>query len=154
MSSPKLTHGRHTQHGATYAVTVALLDRRPLFSSPALARIVGEQIHACDHEGASLTHAWVAMPDHIHWLFTLPNGTLSTCVCRFKSRSARAINQAQKTDGAVWQTGFYDHRLRDEEDLRLQARYIIANPIRAGLVADGRAYPHWECRWITNLNDL
>jgi len=89
------------------------------------------------------------MPDHVHWLFTLRRDGLSDCLRRFKSRSAHTINLVRQVPGPVWQSGFYDHRLRDDEDLRVQARYIVANPIRAGLVADIREYPYWGCRWIS-----
>jgi hypothetical protein len=43
----------------------------------------------------------------------------------------------------LWQGGFHDHVLRQEEDRRAAIRYLIANPIRAGLVVDVRDYPFW-----------
>ncbi|MEW2970339.1 transposase, partial [Pseudomonas aeruginosa] len=38
--------------------------------------------------------------------------------------------------------------LRKDEDVRVAARYIIANPIRAGLVRKAGEYPHWDCVWL------
>ena len=135
--------------GAVYAVTVATRHRQALFRDTSSAEIVRRQVLRSDLEGCSRTHAWVVMPDHLHWLFTLGHGGLSACLRRFKSRSAKAINQARGQSGAIWQPGFYDHRLRDDEDLRRQACYILANPVRAGLVTDVREYPHWGCQWIS-----
>ncbi|MCG8277379.1 transposase [Stenotrophomonas sp. NLF4-10] len=149
MSSPRLTRGRHSRQNAVYAVTMATHHRQPLFQTPALANVVHDQLHHCDREGISQTHAWVAMPDHLHWLFTLREDDLSACLRRFKSRCARAINTIRRVSGPVWQSGFYDHRLRDDEDLRVQARYVVANPLRAGLVADIREYTYWGCQWIS-----
>ncbi|WP_433852882.1 REP-associated tyrosine transposase [Stenotrophomonas nitritireducens] len=149
MPSPELRKGRHSMQGAVYAVTVNTRHRQALFRDASMAEVVREQLRYSDNEGSSQTHAWVVMPDHLHWLFTLDQGELSACLRRFKSRSARAINQVRRQSGAIWQPGFYNHRLRDDEDLRGQARYIVANPVRAGLVADVHEYPHWGCQWIS-----
>ena len=87
------------------------------------------------------------MPDHVHWLFELRASTLAGCMQRFKSCAARAICSGIGSSGRLWQAGYYDHRLRDEEDLAVQARYIVENPVRKGLVAHWRDHPHAWCRW-------
>ena len=94
------------------------------------------------------------MPEHVHWLLCLQSTTLSRCVQVFKSRTARAINLARGTTGKVWQAGFYDHQVRNDEDLRLQARFMVPNPVRRGLVARIEEYPHWWCPWICSTEDL
>jgi len=48
----------------------------------------------------------------------------------------------------VWQPGFHDHALRKEEDVRAVARYVVANPLRAGLVQRIGDYPHWNAIWL------
>ena len=48
----------------------------------------------------------------------------------------------------VWQRGFYDHAIRREENLRNVARYIVANPLRAGLVQQIGDYPLWDAIWL------
>jgi REP element-mobilizing transposase RayT len=65
-----------------------------------------------------------------------------------KSRSAIEINRLLGRRGRIWQKGFHDHAIRKEEDLRAVARYVVANPVRAGLVQSVRDYPHWDARWI------
>jgi REP element-mobilizing transposase RayT len=65
-----------------------------------------------------------------------------------KGRSARLLNQQQGCKGRIWQPGFHDHALRHDEDRLKVARYIIANPLRAGLVNSIGAYPHWDCEWL------
>ena len=84
-------------------------------------------------EGTVLHHAWVVMPDHVHWLFQLQQGSLGGCMQRFKSRSAHAVNRHQGRSGPLWQPGYYEHHLRPEDALRKQARYVIENPLRAGI---------------------
>jgi putative transposase len=89
------------------------------------------------------------MPDHLHWLLQLQDGSLQSLVRRFKSTSGAAINRAFLTPGArVWQPGFHDRAVRDGEDIRGIARYIVANPLRAGLVRSVREYPHWNASWL------
>ena len=148
MASPRLTRGRRSNLHSLYAITTVARDRTPLFFELDLAHGVAAQIAVSDEEGSTSTHAWVVMPDHVHWLFSLERHDLSACVARFKSRSARAIHQARGSRGRVWQSGYFDHRVRNEDDFRTQARYILDNPLRAGLVKKLADYPHWGCRWI------
>jgi len=65
-----------------------------------------------------------------------------------KSRSARAVNHLLVRGGPVWQKGYYDHAVRCDEDLRRLARYMIANPLRAGLVERIGDYPLWDAVWL------
>ncbi len=78
------------------------------------------------------------MPDHLHWLFSLENSNnLSQVVADVKRRSAYRTNeQNQRTGSVVWQPGFHDYALRKEDKIKDVARYIIANPLRAGLVKE------------------
>ncbi|MEG2798132.1 MAG: transposase, partial [Pseudomonas sp.] len=50
--------------------------------------------------------------------------------------------------GTIWQKGYFDRALRREEDLKVMARYIIANPLRAGLVEHIGQYPLWDAIWL------
>ena len=89
------------------------------------------------------TLAFVVMPDHVHWLMRLL-GTVSLgeLVRRFKAKVSLALGKS------VWQRGFHDHALRRDEDLVAVARYVVANPVRAGLVRHIGDYPHWNAVWL------
>ena len=67
---------------------------------------------------------------------------------RFKARSAHRVNKHLNCQGTIWQKTFYDHALRKEEDVRDIARYIVANPLRAGLVEHIGDYPLWDAIWL------
>ena len=83
------------------------------------------------------------MPDHIHWLMQLDNNaTLERIIRSMKSQSAKAVGMP------IWQTGYYDHAIRKDEDIQNIARYIVANPIRAGIVEKIGDYPHWDATWL------
>jgi putative transposase len=93
--------------------------------------------------------AWVLMPDHAHWLIHLGDtDPLCLVVNRVKSASARLTNRVLSRKGALWDAAYHDHALRTDEDLRGVARYIIANPLRAGLVQNICDYPFWNAIWI------
>ena len=100
-----------------------------------------------DGRGLTASLAWVLMPDHLHWLFQLESGSLSTLIQQFKAGTAQSINQTQQRRGSVWQAGFHGHCVRDERSLGKIARYLLENPIRAGLVSDIADYPYWWCAW-------
>jgi len=154
MANPKLLRGRSSELGAYFSITAVVRQRRPVFRNPHLASCLAQEIRACEEMGEVESQAWVIMPNHVHWLFALKRGRPSDVVGAFKSRSARAINEVVGRRGRLWQSGFYDHRLRHDEDWRAQARYIVANPLRAGLAARLDEYPFLWCRWIGNECDL
>ena len=144
----RLLKGRHTQIGRIYAITAVTEQRRPMFSDFYLGRLVVEQIRAQHEAGLIHSLAWVVMPDHFHWLVELHNCDLPRLMRITKSRSARAINQARCSFGTLWQKGYFDRALRREEDLKAMARYIVANPLRAGLVKHIGQYPLWDAIWL------
>ena len=83
------------------------------------------------------------MPDHVHWLLQLEgNGRLSESVRVYKAKVSLILRQQ------IWQRGFHDHALREEGDVRDIARYIIANPLRAGLAERVGEYPYWDAIWL------
>jgi putative transposase len=148
MSSPRLQTARRSDAGAWYVITMATVDRRSSFTNDLAAAAVRRELTELP-EPQAITHAWVLMPDHLHWLLELGyERALSAVVQRMKSRTAIAVNRVTGGSGSVWQAGFFDHRVRSSEDVRVQARYLIENPVRKGLVVHPQDYPHWWCRWI------
>jgi REP element-mobilizing transposase RayT len=138
-----LRKGRFSEAGRAYHVTTATVNREPVFWSLPAARQLINTLHQEQRLGRALTYAFVVMPDHLHWLFQLGAGqTLSEVIEDIKSVSSRRIA------GLRWQPGFYDHGLRGEEDIKELARYIVANPLRAGLVDHIGDYPHWDAIWL------
>jgi REP element-mobilizing transposase RayT len=143
-----LRKGRHSEPGHTYLVTAVTAQRSPVFASFNLARLLIAELRAAETSGYIQSLAWVVMPDHLHWLITLQSGDLSSLMRGIKGRSAIAINRALAQQGSIWQKGFHDHALRKEEDLQAIARYIVANPLRAGLVERIGDYPLWDAVWL------
>lgn len=144
-----LRRGRYSAPNLIYHVTTVTRQRERLLSNLTCGRLVVESLRREATAGNCETLCFVVMPDHLHWLMQLSSAiSLSACVNNVKSRSARQINLACGRRGPVWQKGFHDHALRREEDLITVARYIVANPIRAGLVSRVGDYPLWDAIWI------
>ena len=140
--------GRYSQPGQIYLITSVTQARVPVFADWRLGRLVVSEFKNAQDIGAADSLAWVVMPDHFHWLLELKTGALGPLLQPVKSKSARAINQARGGHAQVWHRGFHDRVLRREEDLRSVARYIIGNPLRAGLVSRVGDYPLWDAVWL------
>jgi putative transposase len=138
-----LRRGRVSITGQIYFITTVTRAREPLFANfdaaCAASRAV-DDLHPL---------AWVLMPDHAHWLLQLEEaGKLDTAVMRLKAASARAANRALYRQGPLWQRGYHDRALRSDEDVLAAARYLVANPLRAGLVRKLGSYPFWNAAWL------
>ncbi len=145
--SHDLRNGRCSLSGQVYLITFATHQRQRLLDFSCGRLLVRELRRAHEH-GLVQSRCWVVMPDHCHWLIELREAELSRVVQGVKSRSAKAINQQLGRNGAVWQSGFHDRALRREENLLAAARYIVANPLRAGLVQRVGDYPLWDAVWL------
>ncbi len=124
-------------------ITTVTAQRARVFAEPANALELIHWLRASDDEGRTGSLAWVVMPDHLNWMFVLGSTSLETVVRTMKSRAAKAMNQRRGSRGPVWQPGYYDQLQRNEK----QWRYILANPVRAGLAEALDEYPYAWCRW-------
>lgn len=143
--------GRYSEHGRVYLITTVTKNRQLFFSDPQLGMFVAQQFEEADADGVVCSLAWVVMPDHFHWLVELRQKTLSEIAARTKSKSTHLVNKALGRTGSIWQRGFHDRALRREEDLKSAARYVVMNPVRAGLVRRVKDYPLWWAIWATQL---
>ncbi|MEZ5461937.1 transposase [Dokdonella sp.] len=145
----RLRQGRSSETGRIYLVTFTTRDRFPLFTDWSIATVFARTLTNRLLWRASRLHCWVLMPNHWHGLIEPgPQDTLSTLVGRIKACTARAVNQARATTSSVWADGFHDHAVRKEEDVVDMARYIVLNPVRAGMVDRAGLYPFWDAIWI------
>lgn len=146
--SRDLRKGRRSEPGRAYLVTTTTFQRQPLFRDLSLGRQVVRTMRELHEKKYVDSLAFVIMPDHLHWLLILGERiVLSSVVNVLKSQAARNI-RAVRPDTTIWQRSFHDRALRREEDIRVIARYIVANPLRAGLVNDIADYSLWDATWL------
>ena len=147
----RLRTGRCSVSSQLYLITWTTSQRQPRFLDTESARAAARTISSTELWFPSRCLCWVLMPDHWHGLIELGEGAnLSTVVQRIKGVTARHVNQSCAFDGPLWAKGFHDHALRRDEAIEQAAHYIIANPVRAGLVEDPMDYPYWDAYFIND----
>jgi REP element-mobilizing transposase RayT len=105
---------------------------------PEVAQIIISAID--DDHGDWETHAFVIMPNHVHLLLT-PRVELREVMQRIKGVSARYANKLLNLTGQqFWQRESFDRLVRDREEFERIRRYIVLNPVRAGLVSDSSEF--------------
>ena len=140
--------GRVSIPGQVYLLTTTTHRRRRLFAEPACARTACRVIHSASTWGDAHLLAWVLMPDHWHGLVELGNEPLAQGMNRFKANVTRALHSTWGVRGPIWGRSFHDHALRADEDVLHAARYVVANPMRTGLVKHVLDYPYWNAIWL------
>jgi len=81
------------------------------------------------------------MPNHFHLLIT-PRETLERAIQLVKGGFSFRAKKELRFGGEIWQTSFYDHRVRDANEYDKMRIYIHQNPVRAGLVRRAEDYPY------------
>ncbi len=125
---------------SAFFVSTQTARRQPFFRHERWANLLRETIlHYCE-TGYSL-HAYVIMPDHLH-LLIVPTDALEKAVQLVKGGFSFRAKRELSWKFDIWQPGFSDHRIRDEEDWNRHLEYIRRNPIEARLVDDARVYSY------------
>jgi REP element-mobilizing transposase RayT len=146
--SHSLRKGRYSQENGIYLITTITHQRIPWFQEFSFARILCGILENQKILSGATELCRVVIPDHIHLLLQLAETPMHKVVNRLKSCSARALNREIGRTGRFRDPGFHAHALREEEDMLGFSRYIIANPIRAGLVRRYGDYPYWNAVWV------
>ena len=146
-----LRTGRVSLPSHVYHVTTRTLPGTAPFRDGCTALVACESMVAAAARTDARLLCWVLMPDHAHWLIEIGQlDSLSTVVARLKSASAGACNlrKSWAVGNKIWQTGFFDRAIRSDEDIVQVARYIVANPLRAGLARRIGDYAWWDSIWL------
>ena len=95
--------------------------------------------------------AIVVLPDHLHAIWTLPEGDADFAICwrLIKSAFSRSLGSAEhmsrsraaKGERGIWQRRYWEHTIRDENDFARHVDYVHINPVKHGLVARVRHWP-------------
>jgi REP element-mobilizing transposase RayT len=127
---------------ARYFLTFCTLGRLPVFRDPEIVAMTLAQFRTTAAQEGFAILAYCLMPDHVHLLVEALADTSD--LRRFvKLGKQRAGGKYARTHLApLWQPGYYERILREHDDSKEVARYIINNPVRAGLVENPADYPH------------
>ncbi len=88
-------------------------------------------------------HDFVVMPDHVHLLVEVGGDTTIEKAMQFvKGRFSHRLTQEFGHKGEVWQRGFAEVQVLNQQDFESHRRYIAENPVKAGLAASTEEYPY------------
>jgi REP-associated tyrosine transposase len=125
-----------------YFLTFCTYERARLFASDAVVDLVLLQISRAADECGFAVLAYCFMPDHVHLLV---EGMSDASDCKaFISRAKQysGFYYANAHRARLWQRYSFEHVLRDNEKSETAARYILENPVTAGLVERIEDYPY------------
>ena len=138
----RLERAAYAEIGAICSITIAVEGRRRVFMEERVAAAAVQVLHAHALKTEVPVYGYCVMPDHVHLVIGPSAGCdIVTFVGQFKNLAQRAAWQAG-VQGRFWQHSFWDHFLRREESLECVVQYVLQNPVRGGLVAHWRDYPH------------
>ena len=146
---------RNRVPGGTFFFTVNLRDR---MSDLLTTRIdaLREAVRQTRDRAPFHIDAWVILPDHMHFVWSLPEGD-SDFPGRWQAIKA-AFSKSLPFDGSptpdmarrgyrgIWQRGYWEHTIRDDRDYAAHLDYTHFNPVRHGFVADPAEWPYSSFR--------
>jgi putative transposase len=146
---------RRVRDARTYFFTVVTWQRQPILCLDLSRRILRELVDALRATRPFDVDAWVLLPDHLHCIWTLPEGDphysarwgwikkeLTRRIADRGDILAPSASRRRHREGGVWQRRFWEHRIRDETDFVTQCDYIHYNPVKHGLVSAPRDWPY------------
>ena len=151
---------RNRVPGGTYFFTVNLLDRTSdlLVTNIAALRTA---VRSTQHRAPFHIDAWVALPDHMHAIWTLPPGDDNfsdrwRAIKKSFSKSLPATEprspvRQQNAERGIWQRRFWEHTIRDDADFANHLDYVHFNPVKHGYVTHPADWPYSSFhRAVTN----
>jgi putative transposase len=129
--------------GGSFFFTVNLADRR-LSLLTAHVELLREAFRETRQRRPFTIDAIVVLPDHIHGVWTMPDGDadFATRWRLIKSMFSRSLphsepvsaSRAAKGERGIWQRRYWEHTIRDEDDFARHVDYVHINPLKHGLV--------------------
>jgi len=130
-----------------FHIIVCTFERRPLFHMDEYARPVFDSITG-HLAGTMKLYVASLLPDHVHLLLTPDERDLIHEMRAWKTFTTNTLHKIG-VRGTIWQPSFYDHVIRQTEDIGEVASYVLANPVRKGLCEDYREYRYNYWSWKT-----
>jgi len=142
--------------GGTYFFTIVTFQRQKLFQLPVARDLFLDSVEHIRNFHLFKVLAFCILPDHIHfiWQLSQDDENYSSHISQIKRRFSRNYtkifgipipkneSQIKRREVAIWQRRFWEHLIRDEDDLYQHIDYIHYNPVKHGLVD---CVGDWEC---------
>ena len=126
-----MRYRRAFQPGGSFFFTVVTAHRRPIFSSATAVDLLRGSFSAVRHKRPFAIDAIVILPDHLHCIWTLPDGDADFMTRWRLIKTWFSKRSAYKN---IWQKRYWEHVLRDEHDFENHVDFIHFSPLKHGLV--------------------
>ncbi len=136
--------------GATYSFVVALENRQSTLLIDEIDRL-RVAYRKVQRQYPFTTVAICILPDHLHAIWAMPpdDANYSKRWSLIKSHFSRGLPAAERSpskrrqrEKGIWQRRFWEHQIRDEQDLQNQIQYVHHNPVKHGLAQDAEDWPY------------
>ena len=137
----------------TVAFTICVFEMKNLFNDKSVIKIFEDVLTEELNNHSLNAHVYLFMKNHLHIITTGKNDK-SNClnfVKMFKQKTGYWLSENRIE--YCWQKDFYDHIIRDENDVINQTYYVLRNPVRTGLVNHWKDYPY-KGSTVYDLNEL
>jgi len=142
--------------GGTYFFTVNTHKRQKILLHEDVRNALREGIQKTRIAFPFQIMAWVLLPDHLHCIWTLPEGdsdyskrwslikrhVSQRCALLLTNSVQVSDSRNKRNESCFWQRRYWEHQIRDEDDLAKHIDYIHWNPLKHGLVAQVSDWPY------------
>jgi putative transposase len=127
----------------TFFVTTKTSMGRALLQSDRNAGLLIDVLRSYVADKKFKVHDFVVMPDHVHLLITVSGEmSIEKAVQFIKGGFSFRLKEELGYCGEVWQKGFSEVRVNDEDSFAKRREYIAQNPVKRGLVSEPEEYPY------------
>jgi REP-associated tyrosine transposase len=125
----------------TFFVTSRTAFSRPLLQTDCMANLFVDVLRCYMRAGKFKVHDFVVMPNHVHLLITV-NGDMGIEKTTQLIKGGFSFRARKELEflGEVWQRGFSDVRIKEQQSFRAHQLYIYNNPVTAGLASSPDQY--------------
>jgi putative transposase len=147
---------RAQQSGGTFFFTLTAYRRKRILLDTPIINALRESLRDTRKANPFEIAAWVLLPDHMHFIWRLPAGDsdYSRKLGRVKAGVSRRVkgqygrqraaqeSRIRRRESTIWQRRFWEHQIRNDEDLKAHLDYLHYNPVKHGLVSRVRDWPY------------
>ena len=141
--------------GAAYFFTVVTERRQRILTNDDVREALRAAIIKVRSTYPFEINAWVLLPDHLHCIWTLPEGDADFSTrwrlikrevtvaigAQYFRVDFQTVRRSQKQQGTIWQHRFWEHLIRDDGDFAAHMDYLHFNPVKHGLVKTANEWP-------------
>jgi putative transposase len=146
---------RSKDAGGIYFFTVVTFNRLPILTTPESMEIFHAAWNGVQKKHPFKTLAICVLPDHLHTVWQMPEDDddysmrwkeikrqfTAGYLEKIGSDGERNDSRVKRMEAAIWQRRFWEHTIRDDDDLHNHFDYIHYNPVKHGLVSDPADWP-------------